>query len=123
MLISMISGSPVLGDEIIWRNGPVAIVSYEDDETEWKRRIAAACIHHHADYEHVIANLRFIHKPGGKVSFAQRAATGSTLFPDSEKTIIDGLRVLVVLLIVDPFNTAHEWDDTGNSISLLLGRA
>ena len=43
MALAMITGKSLL-DEKVWRPGPVAIISYEDDEEEWHRRIAAAFI-------------------------------------------------------------------------------
>ena len=53
MLLAHIFGQPLLGEKI-WRHGRVAIITYEDDETEWHRRIAAACVHYQLDYEHEI---------------------------------------------------------------------
>ena len=41
MALAMITGKALL-DETVWKPGPVAIVTYEDDATEWHRRIAAA---------------------------------------------------------------------------------
>jgi AAA domain len=115
MLIACITGKEVLGEKV-WRTGPVAIVSYEDPPEEWHRRIAAACLKFEVDYEYVIANVRFIDKPDGKVTFAQRAQEGGLLFPDGDK-IIKGLRKLsAAWLIVDPFNTAHELDDGNNNV-------
>ena len=43
MALAMITGYPLLGEKV-WRTGPVAIISYEDDQDEWERRIAAACL-------------------------------------------------------------------------------
>jgi hypothetical protein len=37
MALAMITGRLLLGERV-WRTGPVAIVTYEDDETEWHRR-------------------------------------------------------------------------------------
>ena len=39
--LAMITGRPLLGERV-WRRGPVAVITYEDDETEWQRRIAGA---------------------------------------------------------------------------------
>jgi hypothetical protein len=119
MAIAQITRKPLLGERI-WRSGPVAIVTYEDDETEWHRRIAAACRHHDVDYAEVMANVYFLRRPGGRVVFADRTATGRTMFPDGD-AIIDHLRAIkAVLLIVDPFNNAHAMDD-GNS-NVLIAR-
>lgn len=115
MVIAFITGKPLLGERV-WRTGPVGIISYEDDETEWHRRIAAACILFEVDYEYVIANLFFIHRRGGRVVFAERMLTGKTLFPDGDE-IIELLRSnSAVLLIVDPFNHAHAMDDGNNNV-------
>jgi hypothetical protein len=43
--LSHITGRPLLGEKV-WRTGPVAIITYEDDQEESHRRIAAACEHH-----------------------------------------------------------------------------
>ena len=50
IMLSMITGKPLLG-ETVWKCGPVAIITYEDDATEWQRRIAAACKHYELDYK------------------------------------------------------------------------
>ena len=116
MMLATITGKPLLG-EYVWRVGPVAIVSYEDDETEWRRRIAAACIHYGLDYAIALASVRFISRPGGRVTFATHSETGIT-FPDSA-AIIERLKEIgAVLLIVDPFNHAHSLED-GNSNALM----
>src|SRR5262249_44454047 len=41
--LSFITGRALLAEHV-WRTGPVASITYEDDETEWRRRIAAACL-------------------------------------------------------------------------------
>jgi RecA-family ATPase len=64
MILAMITGRPLLGERV-WRSGPVAIVSYEDDEDEWHRRIAAACTLHDLNYEKVIDKIHFLRCPGG----------------------------------------------------------
>jgi hypothetical protein len=112
MALAMITGRPLLG-ETIWRTGPVLIVSYEDDETEWHRRIAAACLHYELDYETVLASIHFVSKPGDRVSFATMVGSVVT-FPDRDD-IIGLLKTIgAALLIVDPFNHAHRLEE-GNS--------
>jgi hypothetical protein len=86
MVISVTTGLALLGERV-WRKGPVAIVTYEDDEREWRRRIAAACLHYSAqgfdtDYETVIQSVGFLHKPGGRVTLAERAQDCLN-FPDT----------------------------------------
>ena len=75
--------------------GRVVIVTFEDDETEWHRRIAAACDHYELDYEFVMANVHFLRKPGGRVSFAS-PARDAIAFPDSKD------------IIKKVFGTSHE---------------
>ena len=73
--IAMITGKPLLGEKV-WRTGPVAIVTYEDDQDEWERRFAAACVRYELDYETVIQSVYFLHKPGGRVTLAERNRDG-----------------------------------------------
>jgi hypothetical protein len=116
--IAMITGKPLLGERV-WRTGPVAIISYEDDIEEWHRRLAAACIHFEVDYEYVLANIHFIHRPGGRIVFAERIVTGrTTLFPDGDEIIGHLRRLGAVLLVVDPFNNAHTLDDGNNNVMI-----
>jgi RecA-family ATPase len=114
IVLSMITGKPLLGEDV-WRTGPVAIVSYEDDEEEWHRRIAAACDYHQVDYATAIANITFIKNPNGRVSFAKRTLPGGTLFSDGDAVITILQDIGAVLLIVDPFNHAHDLDDGNNN--------
>jgi RecA-family ATPase len=114
MALSFITGKALLGEHV-WRIGPVAIITYEDDETEWKRRIAAACIHYGIDYESVIGSFHFFSRPGSRVCLAAPSVRGNTMFPDGA-AIIDHLnRIKAVLLIVDPFNHAHALEDGNNN--------
>ena len=112
----MITGRPLLGEKV-WRTGPVAIITYEDDHEEWHRRIAAACEHHQVDYELAIANINFIHRPGERIVFATMGERGA-LYPDSEEIITKLRECGAVLLIVDPLNHAHGLDD-GNSNAMM----
>jgi hypothetical protein len=115
MALAVITGKPLLGERV-WRSGPVAIITYEDDETEWHRRIAAACLHYDLDYAAVLDQVHFIRKPGGRVSFAAFDEDGRIHFPHSAE-IVDRLRDIgAVLLIVDPFNHAHALEDGNNNL-------
>jgi hypothetical protein len=118
ILLATITGNPLLGEHV-WRTGPVAIVSYEDDEAEWRRRIAAACIHYTLDYAVVVAGVRFIRRPDGqdRVTFGAHSDAG-VVFPDSAAIVARLKETGAVLLIVDPFNHAHALDD-GNSNTLI----
>jgi hypothetical protein len=112
--LAMITGRPLLGEHV-WRNGPVAIITYEDDEIEWRRRIAAACIHYKIDYEEVIESFHFIARPGERVCLAQQSFRGSVVFPDGDDIISDLKKIGAVLLVLDPFNHAHALEDGNNN--------
>jgi hypothetical protein len=114
MILAMITGRPLLGEKV-WRSGPVAIISYEDDETEWQRRIAAACMLHQVDYDFALDNIHFIRRKVGKLVFAQ-ALGDRTLFPDSAAIISKLQEISAVMLLVDPFNSAHEMNDGNNNV-------
>jgi hypothetical protein len=115
--LSMITGRPLL-DEHVWRKGPVAIIAYEDSEIEWRRRIAAACIHYKLDYESVIGSFYFIRHPGRNVSFAARGPSGNIVLPDGNVIVESLIGCGIVLFIIDPFNHAHSLED-GNSNALI----
>jgi hypothetical protein len=116
MMLATITGEPLLGEKI-WRKGPVAIVTYEDDEDEWHRRIAAACLQYELDYTEILNSVHFIHKDDEtKISFGTCNAAGKMIFPDSAgmiKTIKDQG---IIMLVVDPFNHAHDGDDGNNNV-------
>ena len=119
--LAMITGKPLLG-EVVWRTGRVVIVSFEDDIDEWHRRIAAACIHHGLNYDDSIAGFRFISKPGGKVCLAGVGRDGP-IFPDGDG-IIEILQThQAALLIIDPFNHAHTFDDGNNNVQIAKAAA
>jgi hypothetical protein len=111
--LSMITGRELLGERV-WRTGPVAIITYEDNEMEWRRRIAAACLHYDIDYESVTGSFYFISRPNDRVCFAANGERG-VVFPDGD-AIIEHLKATgAVLLIVDPFNHAHALLDGNNN--------
>jgi hypothetical protein len=114
--LSMITDQSLVGERV-WRQGPVAIISYEDSENEWARRIAAACLHYELDYESVISNFHFITRPGSRVCLASPGHKG-IIFPDGD-AIIRQLRAIgAVLLIIDPFNQAHSLEDGNNNVTV-----
>lgn len=116
--LSVITSRPLLGERV-WRTGPAAIVSYEDDQDEWHRRIAAACEHHGVDYDLALENIHFITRPRERIVFAAMR-DGRAIYPDGDDIIANLREVGAVLLIVDPFNHAHGFDD-GNS-NVLVAR-
>jgi AAA domain/DnaB-like helicase N terminal domain len=111
--LSMITGKELLGERV-WRTGPVAIISYEDDETEWHRRIAAACLHYGLVYGDVVSAFHFIKRPGDRVCLAAPSPNG-TIFPDGDAIIAHLKRIGAAMLIVDPWNHAHRLDDGNNN--------
>jgi hypothetical protein len=122
--LSMVTGREMLGERV-WRTGPVAIITYEDKEDEWRRRIAAACLHYHLEYGEVIPHFHFISHPHGRIRFAARSEEGRTVFPHSEAIIQHLKQIGAVLLIVDPFNHAHAMEDGNNNtlIAQVAGEA
>ena len=119
MLLSIVTDRALLGEQI-WRNGPVAIITYEDDAEEWHRRIAAACIHYGINCDNVLDSIEFIVRPDNtRVCFGE-TIDGRTLFPDSDEIISIINEIGAILLIVDPFNLAHNMTD-GNS-NVLIGK-
>ena len=121
MALSVIFGVALLGERI-WRTGPVAIITYEDDREEWERRIAAACLYYKLDFEAAIRSIHFIrHRTEARVVFAGRGEEGGPVrFPDSAAIVRELRACGAVLLVVDPFNSAHDLDD-GNS-NVLIAR-
>jgi hypothetical protein len=119
--LSFIIGKALLGERV-WRTGPVAIITYEDDETEWKRRIAAACLHygpkHGFTYEDVIGSFHFISKPDSRVCLAAASIRGNVMFPDGDAIIAQLKQIAAALLIVDPFNHAHALEDGNNNVMI-----
>lgn len=113
--LAFVTGRPLLGERV-WRPGPVAILTYEDDQTEWQRRIAAACIVHEVDYAEAIAQIFLIAAP----SRAIRLAVGGerTSFPDGAGVAAAVRHYGCALLIIDPINHAHDLQD-GNSNALI----
>jgi hypothetical protein len=118
MALSFITGRPLLGEKV-WRAGPVAIITYEDDQEEWERRIAGACIHYELDYEETIGSFYFIHKDRGKITLAERMGRNGTLGFPSTSGIVRYLRQHgIALLIIDPFNSAHTLEDGNNNVAI-----
>ncbi|MFL5252947.1 MAG: AAA family ATPase [Rhodopila sp.] len=111
MIIEMITGRSILGERI-WRSGPVAIVTYEDDLDEWHRRFAAACMYHRVDYAFVLQNIRFLVRDDRKITFCE-IVDDQPYFPDRDE-ILAGLKDSGAIgLVVDPFNHAHSLE-SGN---------
>jgi hypothetical protein len=114
--LSMITGRDLLGERV-WRTGPVGIVTYEDDQVEWERRIAAACLHYNINYEAVIGSFHFFTRPGGRISFAAMGPHG-VVFPDGDAIIAHLKRIGAALLIIDPFNHAHQLEDGNSNVAI-----
>jgi hypothetical protein len=115
--LSIITGRELLGEKV-WRTGPVAIVSYEDDKIEWERRIAAACIHYNIDFNQVISSFHFLtRQDGSPICFTSPSQNGMT-FPDSDEIIRNLREIDDALLIIDPFNAAHAVEDGNSNASI-----
>jgi hypothetical protein len=114
--LAFITGQSLLGEKV-WRTGPVVIITYEDDQEEWERRIAAACLHYNLDYETIIASFYFLHKPNGRVTLAERQGR-SLAFPDTARIVYFIKKIKSVLLIIDPFNSAHAMEDGNNNVAI-----
>lgn len=114
--LSMITGRPLLGEKV-WRTGTVAIVTYEDDQNEWQRRIAAACQHHELDYPDVLDRVEFLVRPRARIAFAGME-DGQPVFPDGDDIIASLKAMGAVLLIVDPLNHAHGFEDGNNNATM-----
>jgi hypothetical protein len=119
IILSMITGEPIFGERV-WRTGPVAIITYEDDVEEWHRRIAAACEFYRGkfnlNYEHVIENLHFIEGTQDRISFATKRPSDGAIISDTDEISDLMTEIGAVLLVVDPFNHAHALDDGNNNV-------
>ena len=117
--LSFITGQKLLG-EYVWRTGNVVILTYEDDQEEWRRRIAAACILHHLDHKAVLRGIHFLVRPSGRrVVLAECTGRDATvIFPDHDRIVALLRQFNTALFIIDPFNNAHTLAD-GNNNSLV----
>jgi hypothetical protein len=117
--LSFVTGHSLLGEKV-WRTGQVVVLTYEDDEVEWRRRIGAACLYYGPkygfSYDDVIGGFHFISHPSHSIALAAPGPDRTILFPHGDN-IIAGLKdVAAALLIVDPLNQAHELDDGNNNV-------
>ena len=124
MAVSIVTGLPLLGEKV-WKRGPVAIISYEDDLEEWERRIKAACLHYSTtpraeksppwpiNTDEVVDEIHFLTLPSRKIILAA-LRDGQTIFPDGHEIVRALKEVQAVVNIVDPLNHAHDLQD-GNS--------
>jgi len=117
--LSFITGRRLQGEKV-WRSGPVAVLTYEDDQIEWCRRIAAACIHYKLDYESIIERFYFIGRDDGeRVRLAAPSFVGRGVVFRDGPAIIEALKEIeAALFIVDPLNHAHLLED-GNSNAMI----
>jgi hypothetical protein len=114
--LAIITGKALLGERV-WKTGNVAVISYEDDMDEWRRRFAAACLHHGLDYEAILRHVKFVEKLDGRITLASQCKDG-LLFPDSAR-IVDLLKAdNTALLIIDPFNSAHNVLDGNSNVAI-----
>jgi hypothetical protein len=115
--LSFITGEKLLGEHV-WRPGRVVILTYEDDEAEWRRRIAAACLLHKLDYKTVLRGIHFLVRPSGRRVILAERSTGrdaTVIFPDHDRIVAQLKALDTALFIIDPFNNAHSLDDGNNN--------
>lgn len=119
MALAVITGKPLLGDKV-HRTGQVMIVTYEDKLEEWQRRIAAACMHYDLDYDVILDHIAFLDKASGLIAFAQPNPRegGPISCADADDIISEMKDFGAVLLIVDPLNRAHGFDDGNNNVAM-----
>jgi hypothetical protein len=123
MIIAFITGHSILGERI-WRKGLVTILTYEDQEHIWRRRIRAACMHYQKqypdiDFANIMANIRFLTRNGeGKVSFAEEVDRHIE-HPHSDAIIQHLSNDKAVLLLVDPFNSSHGLQDGNSNVQIV----
>lgn len=65
-----------------------------------------------------MANVYFVRRPGGRVTFAEHLVPGKLQFPDSAGIMDHLLGIGAALLIVDPFNNAHSMHDDNNNVAI-----
>jgi hypothetical protein len=114
--LSLVTGRPLTGEHIFQRSR-VLIISLEDDDSELRRRVLAARLHHQIDLEELRGWL-FLSAPG--------AAVGKLMTIDQKGRGIRGQlaetieRVVVArkidLVAIDPFVKAHSVDENHNSL-------
>jgi hypothetical protein len=114
--LSLITGRSLLGEKV-WQTGSVAIVTYEDNVLEWHRRFAAACELYNINFDEIIDRVEFLTHPIEKISFGSPNPEGA--ISSHCDLMIDKLkRANHSVLIVDPFNHAHGFDD-GNANAVI----
>jgi hypothetical protein len=113
MILSVITGNAYLGEKV-WKGGPVAVVSYEDDEDEWERRLSSACLYYNLDLALIMPQVHFIYREDDRITFGTNSSEG-VVFPDSDMVIEKLKEIRPVMTVVDPFNHAHGLDDGNNN--------
>jgi hypothetical protein len=66
----------------------------------------------------VLPQFHFISRPGGKVTFGALNYRGSVVFPDSSEIVKHLQAIGAVMLLIDPFNHAHSFDDGNNNVMI-----
>jgi RecA-family ATPase len=116
IILAMITGQELLGERV-WRTGPIAIITYEDDMDEWHRRIAAACLYHQVDYEFVLRNIQFLVREDRRITFCE-LVDGKPAFPDRDDILNALKEINAIGLVVDPFNHAHNMEDGNANVAI-----
>jgi hypothetical protein len=112
--LSAAIGRALTGEHVFVRSR-VLIISLEDDHTELRRRIRAACIHYGINPEELRGWL-FLSAPGanaGKLMVADRRGVlaAGTLGPKLEAEIV---KRKIDLVMLDPLVKAHAVDENSN---------
>jgi RecA-family ATPase len=114
--LSLATGRSLTGEHVFQRSR-VLIISLEDDDSELRRRILAARLHHQIELEELRGWL-FLSAPG--------AAVGKLMTIDQKGRgirgqLADAIKRIVVarkidLVAIDPFVKAHSVDENHNSL-------
>jgi AAA domain/Bifunctional DNA primase/polymerase, N-terminal len=89
------------------------LLSFEDDREELRRRIAAACIHHHIDSSELRGWLFYITPKGIKLA---ELVDGSPKRGDLERLLrTEILRLKPDIVCLDPFVKTHALEENSNS--------
>jgi hypothetical protein len=115
-LLSLAVGRPLTG-EYVFQRCRVLIISLEDDDSEMRRRILAARLHHKIELEELRGWL-FLAAPGaavGKLMTTDKAGKGIRgKLADAIERVVLARKIDIVS--IDPFVKSHSVDENHNSL-------